>query len=102
MSKPIDGAFLLLKYYKPNIPSEEYALYNKVDLPQVLPLLPKLKQDYSNFPEGESLSREQFEWEREYCDLIQSNASGEVWEYGSFGNKFKLARNECKRFSRGY
>jgi len=84
--------FILLKYYDPNIPSEEYARYSQVGWSQVLPLLRKLKPDYSNFPQGERLSREQFESSKTGCTLVRQNDSGEVWEYGDFGNKFKRAK----------
>lgn len=84
-------AFLLLKYYKPNIPSEEYAVYSRVLLGDVLPIIASLKPDYSNFPEGELLTREMFIQERGGLTLVASNESGEIWESGCFGNKFKLA-----------
>ena len=93
MSDPL----ILLKYYSPNIPSEDYAVYSKIQLIEVLPLLSKLKPDYSNFPKGEQLTREQFDEERIHCVKVRSNASGEIWEYGNFLNEFKLKRDENRR-----
>ena len=97
MEKLSQDPFLLLKYYSPNIPSEDYAVYSKIQLSQVLPLLSKLKPDYSNFPKGEQITREIFEQEKFNCTEVRSNNSGEIWEFGDFGNKFKLAKDDYRR-----
>ena len=89
--------FLLLKYYSPNIPSEDYAVYSKIQLTGVLPFISKLADDYSNFPRGKQITREIFEQEKLNCTQVRSNNFGEIWEFGNFLNEFKLKRDENRR-----
>jgi hypothetical protein len=97
MEKLSQYPFILLKYYSPNIPSEDYAVYSKIQLVEVLPFISKLAGDYSNFPKGKQITREIFEQEKLNCTQVRSNNFGEIWEFGDFGNKFKEAKNARRR-----
>ena len=89
--------FILLKYYSPNIPSEDYAVYSKIQLVEVLPFISKLAGDYSNFPKGKQITRKVFEQEKLNCTQVKLSNYGEIWEFGDFANKFKKAKDEYRQ-----